>query len=884
MAILTVLVERAGETIPQDHIIERVWPDTNVDDANLRVHLVAIRKALREGRDDASRYILNVPGHGYRFVATVEKRAAVIASDPGSPGLPAILTPLVGRDEHIAAVVAALERNRLVSVIGPGGMGKTSVALVTAHAVAARYDHGAWFVDLTPIADPALVPTAVAAALRVPAMSTISTAAVASYLADKRSLVVLDNCEHVIGAVAAHVEALLRAAPGLRALVTSREPLRAEGEAIYRLPPLDAPADAAAITSAQALEYPAVRLFVERARSTLDSFELSDADATTVAQLCSTLGGVPLAIELAAARVDAVGIGMMSAKLGDLLSLLTRGRRTASPRHQTLRATLDWSFELLPAREQSVFARLGVFRSRFALDAALAVVADDAIAPREIAEALTSLAAKSLVVATFERGAGAYRLLETTREYALEKLDAGNDARATRLRHGAYLRSTWTALGMTRRPTDTSQLEHHAHLIDDVRAALDWAFSPDGDPDAALELVAASAPLWFHLSLVDEYASRADRALSARERSRNDAAELKVLVALGSALYNTHGSVPGALAAYDRALEVAGRLDDADGRRRALFGTWQYHLNRGDYAIALTIVEVFERFAATAGDPEFLGPRMALIVRTYRGELAGASALIDEVLQRHPVRTTRGYAGLEYDPRVMAQAMLARVRWLEGYPDQAARLARASLDEALALDHAMSICVAAALGACPVALWSGDREAAAGALDILVERSTSSRLRQWHRYSQVYAHAIESRGGPARIDPVARSSWSHRQREELFVVVDGVVDPGLVERARSGEPTWCAAEIVRREAVRVLADDDALGRELLARSLELARAQGCPAWELRTATSLAGVATTAAERREASARLEAIMARYTEGTATADVRAASAQLAVLYPA
>jgi hypothetical protein len=278
-------------------------------------------------------------------------------------------------------------------------------------------------------------------------------------------------------------------------------------------------------------------------------------------------------------------------------------------------------------------------------------------------------------------------------------------------------------------------------------------------------------------------------------------------------------------------------------------------------------------------------PRTALIVRTCRGELAIAHAHADEILRRYPVRTTRGYAGLEYDPRVSAQAILAQIRWFEGYPDEAARLARASLDEALALDHALSICFAAALGACPVSLWLGDHDTAAEAQRILVAQSTSARLLHWHRYSQVFAHAIEaSRGLPTRIDPLARSSWSWRHREELGVLVDDFIDPGLVERARFGEPTWCSAEILRREAVRVCAEDDALARALFARSLELARSQGALAWQLRTATSLAAVARTPSHRRDAAAMLEATLARYTEGSATADHRAATDRLTTLYNA
>ena len=442
LEILIALVERPGELVSKNELMARVWPSTFVEEGNLKVQVAGLRRALGDSRG-SNRYLATVPGRGYRFVAPVSRPddpglSAPYAAAGEAHGLPALMTDMIDRADSVAALTAQLSRQRFITIVGPGGIGKTTVALAVARGLINAYEDGVRFVDLAPLGDPRPVPTALAEALGLETLSDDPSPGLVAALRDRRMLLVLDNCEHVIEASAAWAAEVLNGAPGVQILATSREPLRAEGEHVHRLSPLASPPASAGLTAAQALAFPAVQLFVERAQAISSAFTFGDREAPLVADICRRLDGIPLAIELAAARVDAFGVRGLAGHLDDCLQLLTGGRRPALPRHQTFRAALDWGHELLPEPERVVLRRLAVFAGGFTLEASSAVAANAEITGPEVVECVANLVTKSLIAADVGGEAPCYRLLGTTRAYALGKLLDSGDLEQVERRHAEY--------------------------------------------------------------------------------------------------------------------------------------------------------------------------------------------------------------------------------------------------------------------------------------------------------------------------------------------------------------------------------------------------------------------------------------------------------------
>ncbi len=443
--LLAALVEQAGKTVRKDELIARAWPDAAVDEASLRVHIAALRKTLGDGRS-GSRFIANVQGRGYVFVAPtkhelVERSAALPIRGEGSRGngVPASLTRIVGRDALIAELAELITRRRLLTIVGPGGIGKTSVAGAVAEAAQAAFADGVWYAGLASLQDPELVPDTVGNVLGIAPPADNAVAGVTTWLRDRQALIVLDNCEHLIGAAAGLAEAIIRSAPRSSVLATSREPLRVQGEVRHRLGPLKCPPGAANIVAGDALKYSAVQLFNERASAVADGFAINDDDFPAMVGICRRLDGMPLALELAAAHVAAFGVKGLLARLDDCLPLLMRGRRTALPRHHTLRATFDWSHDLLPGPEQAVFRRLAAFHGYFTMHAAIAVAAQQAITADQVVTSVANLVDKSLVAADISGAETYYHLLEMTRAYALEKLQESGEYDRMKCAHAQVL-------------------------------------------------------------------------------------------------------------------------------------------------------------------------------------------------------------------------------------------------------------------------------------------------------------------------------------------------------------------------------------------------------------------------------------------------------------
>ncbi|CAN7517904.1 winged helix-turn-helix domain-containing protein [Pseudoduganella sp. LjRoot289] len=454
--ILHALLERAGETVTKEQLIARAWPNTVVEEGNLRVHVAALRKMLGE------RHIENVAGRGYCFITPVvrsetapgDPATGTAAADAGaglmtartvylpqSDGLPPSATRIFGRGQAVAVLERQLSERRFITIVGTGGMGKTTAALAAAERMQSHWRQGTVFVDLASLTRADQVPQALAAALVMERPASMDASAIVAALCSHHLLLILDSCEHLLEAVSVLAEQILHGAPGVRLLATSREPLRAEGEWVHRLPALELPPepapDAAPLTMAQAMAYASVQLFVERVQAGAAGLPLGEGDVPQIADICRRLDGIPLAIELAAARVELLGVRGLVARLDDCCYLLKGGRRTAKIRHRTLEATLDWSYALLAESERSMLHRLSVFRRRFSLEEALAIGADGRRGLEEAMDALSSLVNKSMLATVADTGAARYRMLETTRSYAAAKLAESGEHDAIMARYAA---------------------------------------------------------------------------------------------------------------------------------------------------------------------------------------------------------------------------------------------------------------------------------------------------------------------------------------------------------------------------------------------------------------------------------------------------------------
>ncbi len=536
VAVLGLLVASAHAYVPKARLIDEAWPDAVIEENNLSVQISAIRRVLAEA-PGGEHWIETLARRGYRFVGPVANVPDEVARSRGRTNarsnLPEVFTSFVGRARELAELRALLACNRLVTLTGPGGVGKTRLALQAAAAVRDDWQDGVWFVDLAPIVDPTFVPNAIAQTLGVIEVGSEPLAeTLRSRLRPMHSLLILDNCEHLIEACADLVESLLRTAPNLRFLATGREALHVGGEQCYQLSPMSLPASSTDLAALSGSE--AVQLFVERARLQQQAFVLTANRAPAIAELCVRLDGMPLALELAAARVAVLSVEKIVERLNDRFRLLTGGSRTSLPRQQTLHATITWSFELLSEAARTLLARLSVFKGGFNLEAAEAVAAGDGLPQDDVLDLLSSLIGKSLVLA--EIGGGRYRLLETIREFAQERLLAAGEGAAVRERHSAwYLRlAERVEPSLAGGPQQKIALDLLEADHDNLRAALAWALEAPKRGDLALRLCGALYRFWSRRGYWQEGYRACMNALVQAPRAGDKAARAKTLLTAGS--------------------------------------------------------------------------------------------------------------------------------------------------------------------------------------------------------------------------------------------------------------------------------------------------------------------------------------------------------------
>jgi len=879
--LLLQLIKRAGEVISKDQLLAAVWADVVVEEASVRVHMSTLRKALGEPGegDECKEWISNIPLRGYRFNGRVSCERSdeppVIAGEakpmapvPGFARLPVRLTKLVGRADQIERVLGALQANRLVTIIGTGGIGKTRVAIRSAERLEEQAAVQIAFIDFSSLISQDHVLSTMARALGAPPDIPDTMQIIHQRLKGRDALLLLDNCEHVLDTLAPLLAGLVAALPGLRVLATSREAFRMEGEHVVRLPALALPDDEVA-GLAEALRAPAVELLVERAKAA-GAGNFSDADGALLARISRQIDGIPLAIELVAARLGVQSIGDLARRLADHIRIYAIDSRSALPRHRTLAAALDWSLALLNDTELRLFRRLSVFRGRFDVESALGLAAGD-MDPDAAFDALISLANKSLVFFDGSDGIAPYRLLDTTRSYAAELLAQSGEQPAMLARHATFMLELMKAA--TKEMSDLSEQawnDRHAHRLDDVRCALEVCLTRQPDAKTAAALAIASAPLWYRLAQVEEYRDRVSAALALVEQQPEPDTETATWLntALVSALLHTGGSIPALSAACERAVAGALKVKVRVLELQARWGGCTHDMFRGEYATALRHGEAMHAVVQSWSDPAALNlsHRVMAMASHFCGQF-DTSRLHSEAAIRLGDDSGRARATMVgVDPIVAAQAMLSRTYWIQGETSKALATASDAVARAQRAGSYLSLC-AALYGACAVALWSDELELARIWVRLMRTEAERRGLVGWLRHAEWFNEGLQARlaqqEDPRMRNPSDRfAAYDVPRKEMLVTFCPDVVDDEMIARVLRGDGQWSAAEVWRAagwRSERRGATQEA--EEFYLRALSTARQQGAVGWELRASASLAMLCIKLDRPRQATQLLDEVCQR-----------------------
>ncbi|MDR3509157.1 MAG: winged helix-turn-helix domain-containing protein [Caulobacteraceae bacterium] len=901
--LLIALLREAGQVVEKGELLRRVWPNVRVEEGALRVSVAALRAALGEGE-----YLTNVRGRGYQFVAPVRpltRPEASVVPDSASlarlHGLPARAEPIYGRDQAIDEVSASLAARRFVTIVGAGGMGKTTLAMAVARRAFERDALSVCFVDLSALHDADMIPNLIANRLGLQLQGDPALVLV-SYFRDQRMLLILDSCEHVIDGVAVLAEQIVRDAPRMRVLATSREPLRAEGERIYRLEPLLAPAEGEPLSADEAVSFPSVRLLVERAAAARHDFTLSDGDADLAAEICRRLDGIALAIELAAASIGAIGLKETASRLNGELSLRWAGRRTAVPRHQTLRATLDWSYSLLDEAEQVLLRRLSILVGAFSLEAAVAVCADATLDELQVLGGVSSLVAKSLVSTEAADDGPRYRLLDITRAYVRAKLVETGELDPIARRHAAFLVERLAGKIQGGEPyVDDEALAVVARAIPNVRAAIPWCFGPGGDVELGWALTVAAAPALLELGLWPECAQwtgQGIETLGSQPPASLQTLELLTSHAQAQLLLDRQDA--GVKATLELAAGMAAVLDQPCYSIRALLGLHRYLSRNEDYEGSLGAARRMAEIATSSGNEGMciLAQLAEGISHHFMGDQARACALMGAGLGQ--VRMTWGINSILFGHHSDFHGMvcLARALWLAGRPDEAIAMARRSVEFAESKRHAGTLGLSA-IWVIQVFFWTQDWDSAqamAGSLLDLTANHPSAALRKLGL--ALKGELLTRSGDLAEGLPLLKNylevvhAAGRYSLMPTIAYVEGLIAKGDLPQAlaaidaassvaRSRHHLLYMPEMIRLRGEILKLSDPAAAARCFDEALALAEVQSALSWSLRAAMSQARLQADAGNLRGALEGVQSVYGRFTQGFDTSDLIAARAMVAQL---
>jgi predicted ATPase len=904
--VIEILVRATGELVTTDELMKRVWPGVIVEENTLQVHISAVRKALGPDRG----LLKNIKGRGYCLLGTwhvsggsapVGDSTAAAPSRSVSSNVPTAGSDLIGRGVTVQELNDLLSAYRLITLTGPGGIGKTSLALEIARQIAAQGNSDVWLVELASVSDPGLLPSIVASTLHLSVGMDVSPDAVARSIGKRKVLLLLDNCEHLIDSAAAFAETIIRHCPHATILSTTREILRINGEYVHRVSPLETPNQKD--TLLEILNYSAVQLLVARIAAINSTFSPDETNLADLADICQRLDGIPLAIEFAAARAALLGISQVASDLANRFSVLTSGRRTTLARHQTLRATLDWSYDLLTAPEQYLFRHLSVFPSGFTLEAANAVLRH-ADYSGIIIDGIASLVGKSLLTLDISASGGRWRLLETTRAYAFEKLQQNGEVEHALRCHAQFFHNLLMPADLVS-PWEPARGEmvRHNREIDNIRAALDWCFSPTGDVSMGAAITAAFQPIWMHFALLAECRKRAETALAHLGDEPNGNTRLHMLLHIGRGIMLNHtgGQRDEATTVLTKGLRIAESLGDTISQMYALWGLWITHGFKGNYRATEPVAEQFCRLVSDNTDPArgFQAHRLMGITMSYRGNQSKARAHLEWALDLHRQSLERSQdAWYGDDISANAQAMLARVMVLQGFLDQASDLAHTCVDRTQRADRKMELVYVLIEAACPTAILVNDMDTAAKYVKLLVETSSDLDLTHWKSLGRCLEGALLIRQAKyetgvntlrASLDACSEAGGTSRYSAFLGTLSEGLAALGQINeanltlnraltRAESDGEEWCIPDLLCIKGKFILRNaglsSEQVAEQCFFDAIDLAQKQGALLWELRGSMHLARLWQKQKYPNDAQKILAPVYGRFIEGFETPDLRAA----------
>ncbi|TWB57100.1 ATP-binding protein [Bradyrhizobium sacchari] len=901
--LLQLLVQRHGELVSKKELMAAAWPGTFLHDSNLKVNMWSLRRSLGDTQIEPV-YIATVARRGYKFIAEVQISIGEVEADlalAGPPPLsnPPLLRGIVGREAEIVDITDLLTDNRHVTLAGAGGIGKTTVAVAVAQALAPHCRDGICFVDLATISDPTLFGAALVTALGIRGNTDNGLAAALDYLRPRQMLLILDNCEHVLPAATIFAGKFLSDTSPSRLLATSREPLGTATEHIVRLGSLASPRSGLALSVDQAVRFPAVQLFVRRAAEWSD-YRFIDDDCEAVASICNALDGLPLAIELAAAQIGRFNPHELVAVLDQTLGFRAASAEGTPPRHETLMTTIDWSFRLLSQKEATLFGLLSVFSDAFDAEDAVFVAAAAELTPIDVVTGLGSLVTKSLVSAQARGASLRYRLLDSTRRYAAERRQADPVCGQALRRHAERVLALFErseAEWNWREPADWTQ--RYLGRIADLRAALSWAVGEEGDPALGIRLTVAAITLWSETSILSEAQARLQDALAlAKTVACDDLSKTKLACALGWSLFYARKMSNENEVAWLDAIAFARRADSIEYQQRALVGFAFYLLQIGEVARAITYLE--EATALADRDRDLTATseadRALAWARAFAGELSKSRPVLDRLAATYSLAEGRSRKDANEVYRfITVRFNLPFVAWMQGQADYAARLARDAVEAADRSGHWVSQSNALGLAALPVALETGNLDALESFTMRLRRNLERERISRWVPVERYFSACLrDQRGDPravddirAAIDELVECRFLMRIGSYLAVLARAYLRQGRIAEARDtitraighqerqGE-RWCRSELQRVDAAVLFhAGEPLRAEQQLLRALTEARAIGAMTFQLRIANDLAARWIATDRRPKAIRLLASIYDEFTEGFETPDLVAAS---------